>query len=244
MKRFDENFIFDEMIEMENKMCQNKYILVTGGVISGIGKGVISSSIGAMLKDIGFNVTAIKIDPYINLDASLFSPYEHGEVFVLDDGAEVDLDLGNYERFMDIKLHRDNNITTGKIYQNVIEKERRGDYLGKTVQIIPHVTNEIQDWVERVSSRSSNDINQSNGDLNDQPKICVIELGGTIGDIESMPFVEAFRQFTRRVGSQNFCSVHVSLVPKPKSTGEPKTKPTQFSVKELRALGLSLDLVC
>lgn len=228
-------------------MCPIKYILVTGGVISGIGKGVISSSIGAMLKDIGFNVTAIKIDPYINLDASLFSPYEHGEVFVLDDGAEVDLDLGNYERFMDIKLHRDNNITTGKIYQKVIEKERRGDYLGKTVQIIPHITNEIQDWVERVSMNSFNDIDESDDDnfqsINSKPKICVIELGGTIGDIESMPFVEAFRQFTRRVGSQNFCSVHVSLVPQPKSTGESKTKPTQFSVKELRALGLSLDLV-
>lgn len=226
-------------------MSQMKYILITGGVISGIGKGVISSSIGALLKDSGFNVTAIKIDPYINLDASLFSPYEHGEVFVLDDGGEVDLDLGNYERFMNVKLHRDNNITTGKIYQKVIEKERRGDYLGKTVQIIPHVTNEIQEWVERVSLLPVDNIDETNDMklLNDLPKICVIELGGTIGDIESMPFVEAFRQFTRRVGSQNFCCVHVSLVPKPKSTGEHKTKPTQVSVKELRALGLSPDLV-
>lgn len=226
-------------------MSQMKYILITGGVISGIGKGVISSSIGALLKDSGFNVTAIKIDPYINLDASLFSPYEHGEVFVLDDGGEVDLDLGNYERFMNVKLHRDNNITTGKIYQKVIEKERRGDYLGKTVQIIPHVTNEIQEWVERVSLLPVDNVDESKDSqsLNNFPKICVIELGGTIGDIESMPFVEAFRQFTRRVGSQNFCCVHVSLVPKPKSTGEHKTKPTQVSVKELRALGLSPDLV-
>ncbi|KAI7684810.1 hypothetical protein SSS_09822 [Sarcoptes scabiei] len=215
-----------------------KYILVTGGVISGIGKGVLSSSIGALLKNMGFRVTAIKIDPYINIDASLFSPYEHGEVFVLDDGGEVDLDLGNYERFLDIKLNSDNNITTGKIYKNVIEKERRGDYLGKTVQIIPHVTNEIQDWIERVAQMSVD-----NDNPNEIPEICVIELGGTIGDIEGMPFVEAFRQFSRRMGPNNFCCVHVSLVPKPKSTGEHKTKPTQVSVKELRALGLWPDLV-
>lgn len=222
-----------------------KYILVTGGVISGIGKGVLSSSIGTLLKSMGFLVTAIKIDPYINIDASLFSPYEHGEVFVLDDGGEVDLDLGNYERFLDIKLHRDNNITTGKIYKQVIEKERRGDYLGKTVQIIPHITNEIQEWVERVSHIPVNDFND-NGDSENStriPEICVIELGGTIGDIEGMPFVEAFRQFARKVGPENFCCAHVSLVPKPKSTGEHKTKPTQVSVKELRALGLSPDLV-
>ncbi|KAH9419490.1 CTP synthase 1 [Dermatophagoides pteronyssinus] len=229
-----------------------KYILVTGGVISGIGKGVVSSSVGTLLKSMGFIVTAIKIDPYINIDASLFSPYEHGEVFVLDDGGEVDLDLGNYERFLDIKLHRDNNITTGKIYQNVIEKERRGDYLGKTVQIIPHVTNEIQEWIERVAKlpvteplavcddRHNDVADESSGQV---PDICVIELGGTIGDIEGMPFVEAFRQFARKKGPENFCCVHVSLVPKPKSTGEHKTKPTQVSVKELRALGLSPDLI-
>ena len=224
-----------------------KYILVCGGVISGIGKGVISSSIGTLMKSMGFRVTAIKIDPYINIDASLFSPYEHGEVFVLADGGEVDLDLGNYERFLDIKLHRDNNITTGKIYKNVIEKERRGDYLGKTVQIIPHVTNEIQDWIKRVAQIPVDDSVLQNKDHQDYdgnvPEICVIELGGTIGDIEGMPFVEAFRQFARNVGPKNFCCVHVSLVPKPKSTGEHKTKPTQVSVKELRALGLSPDLV-
>lgn len=220
-----------------------KYILVTGGVISGIGKGVLSSSIGVLLKSMGFMVTAIKIDPYINIDASLFSPYEHGEVFVLDDGGEVDLDLGNYERFLDIKLHRDNNITTGKIYKQVIEKERRGDYLGKTVQIIPHITNEIQEWVERVAQIPVVEFTGGNTNNSQTPQICVIELGGTIGDIEGMPFVEAFRQFARKVGSENFCCVHVSLVPKPKSTGEHKTKPTQVSVKELRALGLSPDLV-
>ncbi|GIX90038.1 CTP synthase 1 [Caerostris extrusa] len=216
-----------------------KYVLVTGGVISGIGKGVIASSIGKILKSNGYEVTAIKIDPYINIDAGTFSPYEHGmiikEVFVLDDGGEVDLDLGNYERFMDIKLHRDNNITTGKIYQDVINKERRGDFLGKTVQVIPHITDAIQEWVERVALKPV-----CNGN---QPEICIIELGGTIGDIEGMPFVEAFRQFQFRVKKENFCCVHVSLVPQPKATGEHKTKPTQDSVRKLRGLGLSPDMI-
>lgn len=212
-----------------------KYILVTGGVISGIGKGVISSSIGALLKGCGLHVTSIKIDPYLNIDAGTFSPYEHGEVFVLDDGGEVDLDLGNYERFLDVTLHRNNNITTGKIYQSVIDKERRGDYLGKTVQVVPHITDAIQDWVTKVSTEPvENDI---------QADVCLIELGGTVGDIEGMPYVEAFRQFQFRVGRDNFCVVHVSLVPEPDSTGEQKTKPTQNSVRELRGLGLSPDLV-
>ncbi|XP_055949824.1 CTP synthase 1-like isoform X4 [Argiope bruennichi] len=217
------------------KIPAMKYVLVTGGVISGIGKGVIASSIGKILKSNGYLVTAIKIDPYINIDAGTFSPYEHGEVFVLDDGGEVDLDLGNYERFMDIKLHRDNNITTGKIYQDVINRERRGDFLGKTVQVVPHITDAIQEWVERVALKPV-----SNGN---QPEICIIELGGTIGDIEGMPFVEAFRQFQFRVKKENFCCVHVSLVPQPKATGEHKTKPTQASVRELRGLGLSPDLI-
>lgn len=212
-----------------------KYILVTGGVISGIGKGVIASSIGKILKSNGYEVTAIKIDPYINIDAGTFSPYEHGEVFVLDDGGEVDLDLGNYERFMDIKLHRDNNITTGKIYQDVINKERKGEFLGKTVQVVPHITDAIQEWVERVAKKPVSD--------DREPEICIIELGGTIGDIEGMPFVEAFRQFQFRVKKENFCCVHVSLVPQPKATGEHKTKPTQASVRELRGLGLSPDLI-
>ncbi|KAL3883644.1 hypothetical protein ACJMK2_029886 [Sinanodonta woodiana] len=213
-----------------------KYILVTGGVISGIGKGVIASSLGTILKSYGIRVTSIKIDPYINIDAGTFSPYEHGEVFVLDDGGEVDLDLGNYERFLDITLHRDNNITTGKIYQHVISKERRGDYLGKTVQVVPHITNAIQEWVERVAKIPVD------GD-NSIPNVCIIELGGTIGDIEGMPFVEAFRQFQFRVKKENFCCVHVSLVPQPKSLGEQKTKPTQASVRELRGLGLCPDLI-
>lgn len=213
-----------------------KYILVTGGVISGIGKGVIASSVGTILKHCGLHVTSIKIDPYINIDAGTFSPYEHGEVFVLDDGGEVDLDLGNYERFLDVTLHRDNNITTGKIYQSVINKERRGDYLGKTVQVVPHITDAIQEWVETVAQCPVD------GDKAD-PEVCIIELGGTIGDIEGMPFVEAFRQFQFRVKRENFCVVHVSLVPQPSSTGEHKTKPTQASVRELRGLGLAPDFI-
>ncbi|XP_022919669.1 CTP synthase 1 [Onthophagus taurus] len=213
-----------------------KYILVTGGVISGVGKGVISSSFGTILKSCGIEVTSIKIDPYINLDAGTFSPYEHGEVYVLDDGGEVDLDLGNYERFLDITLHRDNNITTGKIYKMVIDRERQGDYLGKTVQVVPHITDAIQEWVERVARIPVSD----SGEI---PKVCIIELGGTIGDIESMAFVEAFRQFQFRVRKENFCVAHVSLVPQPKATGEHKTKPTQASVRELRGLGLSPDII-
>ncbi|XP_063377374.1 CTP synthase isoform X1 [Cydia fagiglandana] len=227
-------------------MSDMKYILVTGGVISGVGKGVIASSFGTILKSCGIDVTSIKIDPYINIDAGTFSPYEHGEVYVLDDGGEVDLDLGNYERFLDITLHRDNNITTGKIYQQVIERERRGDYLGKTVQVIPHITDAIQEWVQRVAHIPVTAENTP-------PRVCIVELGGTIGDIEGMSFVEAFRQFQFRVKKENFCCAHVSLVPmtrpfaafgqQPKSTGEPKTKPTQSSVRELRGLGLSPDLI-
>uniref|UniRef100_A0A8D8S3P2 CTP synthase n=1 Tax=Cacopsylla melanoneura TaxID=428564 RepID=A0A8D8S3P2_9HEMI len=211
-----------------------KYILVTGGVISGVGKGVIASSFGLLLKNYGINVTAIKIDPYINIDAGTFSPYEHGEVYVLEDGAEVDLDLGNYERFLDITLHKDNNITTGKIYQRVIEEERKGSYLGKTVQVVPHITNAIQEWVEKVSHVPVSE----SGEI---PQVCIVELGGTIGDIEGMAFVEAFRQFQFRVGHENFCCVHVS--PIMESKNEFKTKPTQATVRELRGLGLSPDLV-
>ncbi|XP_043573198.1 CTP synthase 1 isoform X2 [Chiloscyllium plagiosum] len=213
-----------------------KYILVTGGVISGIGKGIIASSIGTILKSCGLHVTSIKIDPYINIDAGTFSPYEHGEVFVLDDGGEVDLDLGNYERFLDIRLTRDNNITTGKIYQSVINKERKGDYLGKTVQVVPHITDAIQEWVVRQAL-----IPVDNDGV--EPEVCVIELGGTVGDIESMPFIEAFRQFQFKAKRENFCNIHVSLVPQPSTTGEQKTKPTQNSVRELRGLGLSPDLI-
>uniref|UniRef100_A0A3Q2FZT2 CTP synthase n=1 Tax=Cyprinodon variegatus TaxID=28743 RepID=A0A3Q2FZT2_CYPVA len=212
-----------------------KYILVTGGVISGIGKGIIASSVGTILKSCGLRVTAIKIDPYINIDAGTFSPYEHGEVFVLDDGGEVDLDLGNYERFLDIRLTRDNNLTTGKIYQSVITKERRGDYLGKTVQVVPHITDAIQEWV----------VNQAkvpvDGDET-EPQVCVIELGGTVGDIESMPFVEAFRQFQFKVKRENFCNIHVSLIPQPSATGEQKTKPTQNSL--ILLFRLLLQIMC
>ncbi|KAG5451010.1 CTP synthase 1 [Clonorchis sinensis] len=213
-----------------------KYILVTGGVISGIGKGIISSSMGTILKAYGWNVTCIKIDPYLNIDAGTFSPYEHGEVYVLDDGNEVDLDLGNYERFLDITLTKDNNITAGKIYQRVIKKERRGDYLGKTVQVVPHVTDTIMEWVADVAKIPVDESGLV-------PEVCIIELGGTIGDIESMPFVEAFRQMLFRVGSTNFCCVHVSLVPMLSTVGEPKTKPTQASVREVRACGLHPDLL-
>ncbi|GAB0094275.1 CTP synthase [Sergentomyia squamirostris] len=212
-----------------------KYILVTGGVISGVGKGVIASSFGTLLNSCGIDVTSIKIDPYINIDAGTFSPYEHGEVYVLDDGGEVDLDLGNYERFLDVTLHRDNNITTGKIYKQVIEKERRGDYLGKTVQVVPHITDAIAEWVERVAHQPVKGTTQ--------PQVCIVELGGTIGDIEGMQYVESFRQFQFKVKRENFCCAHVSLVPMPKATGEPKTKPTQNSVRELRGLGLSPDLI-
>ncbi|XP_057517490.1 uncharacterized protein LOC130798492 isoform X1 [Amaranthus tricolor] len=213
-----------------------KYVLVTGGVVSGLGKGVTASSIGVLLKTCGLRVTSIKIDPYLNTDAGTMSPFEHGEVFVLDDGGEVDLDLGNYERFLDIKLTRDNNITTGKIYQTVIDKERRGDYLGKTVQVVPHITDEIQAWIERVAHTPVDG-------LEGPPDVCVIELGGTIGDIESMPFIEALGQFSYRVGSGNFCLIHVSLVPVLNVVGEQKTKPTQHSVRGLRGLGLTPDIL-
>lgn len=211
-----------------------KYVIVSGGVISGIGKGVLASSTGMLLKTLGLRVTSIKIDPYLNIDAGTMSPLEHGECFVLDDGGEVDLDLGNYERYLGISLTRDHNITTGKIYSHVIEKERKGDYLGKTVQVVPHITNAIQEWIERVSK-----IPVDNSGL--EPDVCIIELGGTVGDIESAPFVEALRQFQFRVGIDNFALIHVSLVPV--IHGEQKTKPTQAAIKDLRSLGLMPDMI-
>ena len=214
-----------------------KYVVVSGGVLSGLGKGVTASSIGVLLQSSGLKVTSIKIDPYLNSDAGTMSPFEHGEVFVLDDGGEVDLDLGNYERFLDISLTRDNNITTGKIYSKVIEAERRGDYLGKTVQVIPHVTDAVQDWIEDVANYSAED--ESPADA------CIIELGGTVGDIESAPYIEALRQFQFRVGRENITFVHVSLVPVMGPVGEQKTKPTQHTVKEMMGLGITPDvLVC
>ncbi|KAA0046678.1 CTP synthase isoform X1 [Cucumis melo var. makuwa] len=203
-----------------------KYVLVTGGVVSGLGKGVTASSIGLWSGD----------DPYLNMDAGTMSPFEHGEVFVLDDGGEVDLDLGNYERFLDLTLTRENNITTGKIYQSVLEKERRGDYLGKTVQVVPHITDAIKNHIESVATIP---VDGQEGPAD----VCVIELGGTVGDIESMPFIEALRQLSFSVGPDNFCLIHVSLVPVLGVVGEQKTKPTQHSVRELRALGLTPHLL-
>ena len=215
-----------------------KYVVVSGGVLSGLGKGVTASSIGVLLKSAGLKITSVKIDPYLNSDAGTMSPFEHGEVFVLDDGGEVDLDLGNYERFLDINLGKNNNLTTGKIYSKVIEAERRGDYLGKTVQVIPHITDAIQDWIEDVAHVPADG-------SNDSPDACIIELGGTVGDIESAPYIEALRQFQFRVGRENISFVHVSLVPVMGPVGEQKTKPTQHSVKELRGLGITPDiLVC
>ena len=211
-----------------------KYIVVTGGVVSGLGKGVTISSMGRLLQACGLRVTAIKIDPYLNVDAGTMSPFEHGEVFVLDDGGETDLDLGNYERFLNIRLTKDHNITTGKIYRHVILKERKGDYLGKTVQVVPHITNEIQDWIERVAKIPTSEDGE-------EADVCLIEVGGTVGDIESSVFLEALRQFQFRVGSENFLLCFVSLVPV--ISEEQKTKPTQHGVKDLRSLGLSPSVI-
>jgi len=211
-------------------MPEGKYIIVTGGVLSGLGKGITTSSIGLLLKLQGYKVTAIKIDPYLNCDAGTMNPFQHGEVFVLEDGGEVDLDLGNYERFLDVNLSSDNNITTGKVYKSVIEKERRGDYLGKTVQIVPHITDEIREWIKRVAKNSGADI-------------CLVEIGGTVGDIESMPFLEAVRQLHREVGHENVVFLHTTLIPVIGVVGEQKTKPTQHSVKELRAIGIDPDII-
>ena len=193
-----------------------------------------ASSTGLLLKTLGLKVTAIKIDPYMNVDAGTMAPTEHGEVFVLNDGGEVDLDLGNYERYLNVTLTRENNITTGKIYQHVIERERRGDYLGRTVQVVPHLTDATQDWIERVARIPVDDTNE-------EPDACIIELGGTVGDIESGPFIEAMRQLRRRAGKDNFLHIHVSLVPV--INDEQKTKPTQAAIKDVRSVGLSPDLI-
>jgi CTP synthase len=202
-----------------------RYVVVTGGVMSGLGKGVTTASVAKILQNMGYKVTAIKIDPYLNVDAGTMSPFEHGEVFVMEDGGEVDLDLGNYERFLNMNLTRDHNITTGKVYLRVIEKERRGDYLGKTVQVIPHVINEITDEIRSVAEKLD---------------FTVIEVGGTVGDIESMPFLEAVRQLSLE---EDVVFIHVTLVPSLDVVGEQKTKPTQHSVKELREAGISPNLI-
>ena len=209
-----------------------KYIFVTGGVVSSLGKGITAASLGRLLKNRGFNVTIQKFDPYINIDPGTMSPYQHGEVFVTDDGAETDLDLGHYERFIDINLSKRSNITAGKVYWSVINKERKGDYLGSTVQVIPHITNEIKENVYRVGKEDNADV-------------VITEIGGTVGDIESLPFMEAIRQVKKEVGRNDVLYIHVTLVPYINAAGELKTKPTQHSVKELRSIGIQPDiLVC
>jgi CTP synthase len=209
-----------------------KYIFVTGGVVSSLGKGIAASSIGKLLESRGFRVTLIKCDPYINVDAGTMNPYQHGEVYVTDDGAETDLDLGHYERFTNATMSRDNNITTGKIYYAVISKERKGNYLGKTVQIIPHITDEIKNSIRKVS-------------LGKKVDVVIVEIGGTVGDIESLPFLEAVRQLIIEEGKRNAISIHVTLVPYIKSANETKTKPTQHSVGKLREIGIQPDiLIC
>lgn len=207
-----------------------KYIFVTGGVVSSLGKGIVAASLGRLLKNRGLNVTIQKFDPYINVDPGTMSPYQHGEVFVTDDGAETDLDLGHYERFIDINLNKFSNVTTGKIYSTVLKKERRGDYLGGTVQVIPHITNELKDRVYRAGKETNADV-------------VITEIGGTVGDIESLPFLEAIRQMKSDIGRENVMYIHCTLVPYIKAAGELKTKPTQHSVKELRSLGIQPNII-
>src|ERR1051325_7262713 len=213
---------------MENPMP--KYIFVTGGVVSSLGKGLAASSIGCLLESRGLNVALIKLDPYINVDPGTMSPFQHGEVFVTDDGAETDLDLGHYERFTHAQLSQANNWTTGRIYLSVIEKERRGDYLGKTTQVIRHITNDIKEAVRRVAE-------------NDKPDVIIVEIGGTVGDIESLPFLEAIRQMGNEEGTGNALFIHVTLVPYIAAAGELKTKPTQHSVRDLREIGIAPDIL-
>ena len=205
-----------------------KFVFVTGGVLSSLGKGLASASIGSLLEARGFKVTLLKLDPYLNVDPGTMSPFQHGEVFVTDDGAETDLDLGHYERYTHAQLTKDNNSTTGRIYQSVIEKERHGDYLGKTVQVIPHITNEIKASIKRLATGVD---------------VVIVEIGGTVGDIESLPFLEAIRQMRNDVGRENAMFVHLTLVPFVKTSGELKTKPTQHSVKELRGIGIQPDVL-
>ncbi|HHT36036.1 MAG: CTP synthase [Candidatus Wallacebacter cryptica] len=207
-----------------------KYIFVTGGVVSSLGKGITAASLGRLLKNRGLKVTSLKLDPYINVDPGTMSPFQHGEVFVTDDGAETDLDLGHYERFIDTNLSRRCNVTTGKIYWSVLSKERRGDYLGETVQVIPHITNEIKERIKCVAADSEADV-------------VIVEIGGTVGDIESLPFLEAIRQFKSDIGRDSCLYIHVTLVPYIQTAKELKTKPTQHSVKELRSIGIQPDII-
>src|SRR6476619_4481587 len=205
-----------------------QFVFVTGGVVSSLGKGIAAASLAAILASRGVRVTNLKLDPYINVDPGTMSPFQHGEVFVTDDGAETDLDLGHYERFTDVRMAKRNNFTTGQIYESVIRKERRGDYLGGTVQVIPHITDEIKQFIRRGA-----------GDA----EIALVEIGGTVGDIESLPFLEAIRQMAIEVGRDNSCFIHLTLVPYIASAGEIKTKPTQHSVKELREIGIQPDVL-
>src|SRR6202050_5577055 len=210
-----------------------KYIFVTGGVVSSLGKGIAAASIGCLLESRGLKVTLQKFEPYLNVDSGTMSPFQHGEVFVTDDGAETDLDLGHYERFTHAPLTQANNLTSGRIYEQIISRERRGDYLGKTVQVIPHVTNEIKSAVKRVSTASD-------GSAID---VVIVEIGGTVGDIESLPFLEAIRQLRHELGRENTLFVHVTLVPWIAAAQELKTKPTQHSVKELLSIGIQADVL-
>src|SRR5699024_8946595 len=205
-----------------------KYVFVTGGVVSSLGKGIAAASLGASLESRGLKVTMLKLDPYINVDPGTMSPLQHGEVFVTEDGAETDLDLGHYERFVAAKMHKQNNFTTGQIYESVLRKERRGEYMGKTVQVIPHITNEIQNFIVRGAKRA----------FDGEADIAIVEIGGTVGDIESLPFLEAVRQMSLRLGRHNAAFVHLTLVPFIASAGELKTKPTQHSVQKLREIGI------
>jgi CTP synthase len=208
-----------------------KFVFVTGGVVSSLGKGIASASLAAILESRGLKVTLVKLDPYLNVDPGTMSPFQHGEVFVTDDGAETDLDLGHYERFITTRMKRTNNFTTGQIYKSVLEKERRGDYLGKTVQVIPHVTNEIQEFVRRGAG--------------DEVDVAIVEIGGTVGDIESLPFLEAVRQMSLKMGPATAAFLHLTLVPWIPAAGELKTKPTQHSVQKLREIGIMPDaLLC
>src|SRR3990172_6136176 len=207
-----------------------KYIFITGGVVSSVGKGVTAAAIGRLLKERDFRVSIQKLDPYINVDPGTMSPYQHGEVYVLDDGAETDLDLGHYERFIDTSLSRVCNVTTGQIYSEVISKERRGDYLGGTIQVIPHITNEIKTCIRQVPRETG-------------AEVVLVEVGGTVGDIESLPFLEALRQMRAELGRENTLYVHVTWLPHIGATGELKTKPTQHSVRELRSIGISPDVI-
>ncbi|MFO1198059.1 MAG: CTP synthase [Burkholderiaceae bacterium] len=210
-----------------------KFVFVTGGVVSSLGKGIAAASMAALLESRGLRVTLLKLDPYINVDPGTMSPFQHGEVFVTEDGAETDLDLGHYERFVSARMRRTNNFTTGQIYDSVIRKERRGEYLGRTVQVIPHITNEIQAFIERGAGVGSPDA----------AEIAIVEIGGTVGDIESLPFLEAVRQMSLKLGRGNYCFVHLTLVPFIASAGELKTKPTQHSVQKLREIGIQADIL-